>query len=121
MAETTVKVRLLHWVDTEANWKASNPVLKQGEIGYVSDKPGLCKQGDGTTAWNSLTYNRAAFDENGKAITDYVSDITAVDDGIKVTKGNGTSETIPIASGGGLNVVVSAEQPSSACIWKQIV
>lgn len=121
MAETTVKVRLLHWVDTEANWKAANPILMKGEVGYVSDKPGLCKQGDGTTAWNSLDYNRAAFDANGKAITDYVSDVSATDSGIKITRGNGTSSTISVASGGGLDVVVSAEQPSSACIWKQIV
>lgn len=39
--------------DTAANWASSNPVLSQGEQGYVLDT-GDRKYGDGVTAWNAL-------------------------------------------------------------------
>jgi hypothetical protein len=41
--------------DTAANWTSVNPTLAQGEIGFETDTIKL-KIGDGTTAWNSLTY-----------------------------------------------------------------
>ena len=37
------------------NWKAANPVLRTGEPGFETDT-GKLKIGDGTTAWNDLTY-----------------------------------------------------------------
>lgn len=47
--------------DTEANWKAVNPVLADAEIGFIKDvgkdgkyKSSLFKMGDGITAWNDL-------------------------------------------------------------------
>jgi hypothetical protein len=42
--------------DTSANWASVNPVLAQGELGLVTDT-GQYKIGDGSTAWNSLTYS----------------------------------------------------------------
>lgn len=39
----------------EATWKKNNPVLAQGEPGFVIDKNAL-KIGDGVTAWNNLKY-----------------------------------------------------------------
>jgi hypothetical protein len=45
--------------DTSANWTANNPTLEEGEIGYVTDAASdsvSLKIGDGTTAWNSLSY-----------------------------------------------------------------
>jgi hypothetical protein len=42
--------------DTSANWTSTNPVLAQGELGLVTDT-GQYKIGDGSTAWNSLTYS----------------------------------------------------------------
>lgn len=39
----------------EAVWKKNNPVLSQGEPGFVIDKNAL-KIGDGKTAWNDLQY-----------------------------------------------------------------
>ena len=39
----------------EAAWKKNNPVLAQGEPGFVIDKNAL-KIGDGVTAWNDLDY-----------------------------------------------------------------
>ena len=41
--------------DTAANWTSSNPILSQGEVGLELDNRKL-KVGDGTTAWNSLSY-----------------------------------------------------------------
>lgn len=39
----------------EAAWKRNNPVLAQGEPGFVIDKNAI-KIGDGLTAWNDLNY-----------------------------------------------------------------
>jgi len=41
--------------DTAANWTAANPILTEGEMGIETDTK-LQKNGDGTTAWNSLPY-----------------------------------------------------------------
>lgn len=41
--------------DTAANWTAANPILAEGEMGIETDTK-LQKNGDGTTAWNSLPY-----------------------------------------------------------------
>jgi hypothetical protein len=40
---------------TAASWVSNNPVLFAGEIGYETDTRKF-KVGDGTTAWNSLSY-----------------------------------------------------------------
>lgn len=40
---------------TQAAWTAANPILAQGEMGYEIDNHGI-KVGDGSTAWNSLSY-----------------------------------------------------------------
>lgn len=41
--------------DTAANWTLANPILGAGEFGFETDTH-LLKIGDGTTAWNTLTY-----------------------------------------------------------------
>jgi len=41
--------------DIAANWTTSNPILAKGELGYESDTNQL-KFGDGTRAWNLLSY-----------------------------------------------------------------
>ena len=41
--------------DTAANWRAVNPILREGEPGYETDTK-LRKIGDGVTAWNDLDY-----------------------------------------------------------------
>lgn len=41
--------------DTAANWTSANPTLAAGEIGFVTDT-GQMKIGNGSTAWNSLSY-----------------------------------------------------------------
>lgn len=40
---------------TAAAWIVANPILAQGEIGYEIDNHNI-KVGDGSTAWNSLSY-----------------------------------------------------------------
>jgi len=40
---------------TSSSWSTNNPVLYAGEIGYETNT-GKLKVGDGTTAWNSLSY-----------------------------------------------------------------
>ena len=41
--------------DTAANWTTNNPTLLQGEPGFETDS-GNYKIGNGSTAWNSLSY-----------------------------------------------------------------
>ena len=41
--------------DTASNWTSANPVLADGEIGWERDTNQF-KVGNGTTAWNSLSY-----------------------------------------------------------------
>lgn len=47
--------RILSRADNAANWTSANPVLGQGEIGVEVDTFKL-KVGDGTLAWNALSY-----------------------------------------------------------------
>jgi hypothetical protein len=42
--------------DTKANWESYNPILLEGEPGYVLDDPNLYKMGDGIHTWNQLPY-----------------------------------------------------------------
>lgn len=42
--------------DTLANWSAYNPILLEGEHGYVLDDANLYKMGDGIHAWNDLPW-----------------------------------------------------------------
>ncbi len=50
---------LRHRRDTAANWTANNPVLEAGQIGYETDTRRF-KFGNGSTAWNSLSYGVGA-------------------------------------------------------------
>lgn len=40
--------------DTAARWEQYNPILLEGEIGWVTDNPNQYKIGDGERAWNDL-------------------------------------------------------------------
>lgn len=40
--------------DTAARWAQYNPVLLEGEVGYVTDDPNQYKIGDGVHTWNEL-------------------------------------------------------------------
>jgi len=41
--------------DVSASWKAKNPILAEGEMGYERDT-NLVKYGDGKTHYNDLSY-----------------------------------------------------------------
>lgn len=53
MAEKLLNAKVLQRIDTLANWNASNPVLRKGEICIISDTNEI-KIGDGKTPFNSL-------------------------------------------------------------------
>lgn len=55
MAEKTINTRIQLRNDLAATWDSKNPVLKKGEIGIEIDTRKM-KVGDGTTAWNALSY-----------------------------------------------------------------
>ena len=51
-----VKVRIQFPKFSRATWESNNPVLLEGEAGYVADDPNLFKLGDGKTRWNDLPW-----------------------------------------------------------------
>lgn len=81
---------------TAAQWTSQNPVLLAGEWGLETDTRRM-KQGDGTTAWNSLTY---AF----IFPTDFVAG-----SGVTLTFGANNSTLTITSSGGGTGSSVDAE------------
>lgn len=54
MANKTVPATIKHRRATAAEWKSTNYVLAEGEIGYDTTNK-ITKMGDGTTAWNALS------------------------------------------------------------------
>ena len=55
MKEKTVKVVLLLRQDSLENWQRNNPILRTGEMSYVTDL-GRCKVGDGVHHWLDLPF-----------------------------------------------------------------
>ena len=56
MAKKIIKAQMKQRLDTLDNWAGINPVLLEGELGFVSDDPNLYKIGDGINAWNDLPF-----------------------------------------------------------------
>ena len=61
MADKTINVRVQNKYDTEANWKAKDPVLLKGEQAFTSDgtNANKYKVGNGTAKWSALPYAKA--------------------------------------------------------------
>ena len=55
----TVHTKILLRNDTATRWASENPILAKGEIGIEIDTKKF-KFGDGTTAWNTLSYGSGA-------------------------------------------------------------
>ena len=56
---------------TEARWAQLNPILEQGEPGFVYDKNRL-KIGDGITPWNDLPYIEGKTNvANSRTVSDF--------------------------------------------------
>ena len=89
--------------DTAANWTSANTVLAQGELGAETDTSKI-KIGNGSTAWNSLSY---LINTNGYAVyTDTTANFTG-------TLQEGGSNVVT-ASDLGTNVATFLATPSSA-------
>lgn len=98
--------RIQHARDTLANWQAENPVLLEGEIGIVTDNPGLWKWGNGVTRWNSLPwcgYNGTVAQTTGsstlavmsqKAVTDALNALTSFEYVIVATLPTASASTV---------------------------
>ena len=73
--------------DTSERWYEYNPLLLEGEIGYVTDSR-MFKIGDGIHAWNELPYlvGGGGGGDDGKVMTGYtVCDTTSADSSKAVT------------------------------------
>lgn len=76
----TKSVSVIHKqrTNTAANWTSTNPVLDIGQIGYENDTKKL-KIGDGSTAWNSLSYiNSNDFTNDYKSYLDFLTGYNSV-------------------------------------------
>lgn len=63
MADKILDVKIKQRYDTEANWRASDPVLLKGEIAISSDKNNQYKVGNGTSKWSTLSYASSSTSE----------------------------------------------------------
>jgi hypothetical protein len=63
----TIPARIVIRRDTAAAWTAANPVLLSGEWGFETDARKL-KIGDGTSAWNALSYYSTGSGGSGNTI-----------------------------------------------------
>jgi hypothetical protein len=61
---------------TDNEWTQANPILRLGEMGFVTDTRRL-KVGDGITPWNSLPYNVASLTD-GKIPLDQLPDYVKI-------------------------------------------
>jgi hypothetical protein len=85
--KTLIQVRR----DTAANWTSANPTLSAGEIGWESDTRKI-KFGDGSTAWNSLSYETFGVTGGGGGATKlYDYEVTGSDKASIDTNVDGTT------------------------------
>lgn len=103
MATTAI---LRHRRDTAANWTSNNTVLEDGQLGYETDTLKF-KFGDGSTAWNSLSYS------GGGGTVDVVSNVATNKILGRYTAGSGDSEELSVSSkitlsGGTLDLVLAS-------------
>jgi hypothetical protein len=103
-----------------ASWTSANPTLAAGEFGYETDT-GKAKIGDGSTAWNSLSYSiTGAIGDvtlNGtqtltnKTISGSSNTLTAIANG-SLTNSAITINGSPVSLGGSVTIEASSFVPS---------
>ena len=69
MADNIIKTRIKQRCDTLANWQSKNPILLEGEVARVrmEDNTVRTKTGDGTSAFNSLSWDDKNLYDNNTA------------------------------------------------------
>lgn len=81
---------------TLKEWETANPVLNDGEIGYVKDD-NSSKVGDGVTAWNDLKWftrpptEFTTIDDIYSGITDGLNAPLKTENGVELTDENGNT------------------------------
>lgn len=74
--------------DTAARWAQFNPILLEGEVGYVLDNPNHYKIGDGVKAWNDLPlrgYDGNVVDTEGEATNAVMNQLATTDIALQYT------------------------------------
>ena len=107
MADKIISARLKHQRHTNSWWETNNPVLYEGEVGYVSDKNDIYKVGDGTSDWKTLKFNKIDWDNVENAPADYIlagkqTSTSNADGGSNIftfTKADGTSAEFTVKNG----------------------
>lgn len=101
----TLSVQIKNRYDTSANWTYNNPILLSGEIGIENDT-GKIKVGDGTSNWNSLSYEIGTKVPENAKFTDTIYTLptatSSVLGGVKTTSSVDSSSgytACPIISG----------------------
>lgn len=89
-SDVAIKIRR----GTNAAWIAANPVLAAGELGLNTDNNRL-KVGNGTLAWNSLSYINIAPGDVNEATQDYIGAFLQ----------NGTHDAIDVTYNDTLNTI----------------
>ena len=122
MAENTLSARLKSQYHTNTWWETNNPVLYEGEVGYVSDKNNIYKVGDGTSDWKSLKFSKIDWANIENTPTDYIlagkQTTTSTEDGgsnvFSFTKADGTSAEFIVKNGSkGIGVAAGFGTPSA--------
>lgn len=108
MAEKTIKTRIQLRNDLAATWDSKNPVLNKGEIGIEIDTRKM-KVGDGTTAWNALSYMGADANDILAVINENRDTCTQ----IELTQGQTDAD--------GLATITSPKKGDTAIVSKLIV
>ena len=108
MADKTINTKIQLRNDLAATWNSKNPVLKKGEIGIEIDTRKM-KVGDGTTAWNALSYMGADANDILAVINENRDTCTQ----IELTQGQTDAD--------GLATITSPKKGDTAIVSKLIV
>ena len=108
MAEKIIKTTIQLRNDLAATWHSKNPVLKKGEIGIEIDTRKM-KVGDGTTAWEALSYMGADANDILAVINENRDTCTQ----IELTQGQTDAD--------GLATITSPKKGDTAIVSKLIV
>ena len=96
--------------DTEANWTSVNPTLALGEWGYDTTNK-VCKIGDGTTPWNTLSVYGG--ESELPIATDTTAGIVKPDGSTITVTADGTISSVS-DPGGTLQTQITALQTTTA-------